>query len=383
MNTQDQSAPNSPSRHEENSVDSPRLRWMNAATSGLILAGLVAFFGLVAALFYLALEDLADENIHLWYKALCYVLSAFAVLSAVLVFLRFSLLPSRLKDNDTESARLSRMNMAMGGLIVTELVALIVLVTALAYFEWLDIVDPDISNFGNLAIWCAAAGMGALSAGLACLRFRLFLTLAGIVAACSLVLVISASVLIETARANVPSYNPFSVQAIVLSFLVVITASLVWCLRKARQKPTRSGSVVFGATTFGSVAVTLFAICIWVSSLGTPTSGSTERSVIQATPPRPVTWEEVRTIIAEQLNIPEERVTPGSRLPEDLKAKNTGRVIDNRVGTTYREYLRLTISPWRLETDATYRTSNWIQSASKTGTSDPDDHQTRDSLKGS
>ncbi len=89
-------------------------------------------------------------------------------------------------------------------------------------------------------------------------RFRLFLTLAGIVAACSLVLVISASLLIETARANVPSYNPFSVQAIVLSFLVVITASLVWCLRKARQKPTRSGSVVFGATTFGSVAVTLF-----------------------------------------------------------------------------------------------------------------------------
>ena len=103
MNTQDQSAPNSPSRHEGNSPDSPRLRWMNAATSGLILVGLVAFFGLVAALFYLALEDLADENIHLWYKALCYVLSAFAVLSAVLVFLRFSLLPSRLKDNHTES----------------------------------------------------------------------------------------------------------------------------------------------------------------------------------------------------------------------------------------------------------------------------------------
>ncbi len=66
-----------------------------------------------------------------------------------------------------------------------------------------------------------------------------------------------------------------------------------------------------------------FAICIWVSSLGTPTSGSTERSVIQATRPRPVTWEEVRTIIAEQLNVPEERVTPGSRLREDLKAKNT------------------------------------------------------------
>jgi acyl carrier protein len=325
MNTQDHSAPNSPSRHQGNGVDSPRLRWMNAATSGLILAGLLAFFGLVAALFYLALEDLADQNIHLWYKALCYVLSGFTALSAVLVFLRFSLLPSRLKDNvtETESARLSRMDMAMGGLLVTELVALIALVTALAYFEWLDIVDPDISNFWNLAIWCAAAGMAALSAGLACLRFRLFLTLAWIVAACSPVLVISARLLMETARANVPSYNPFSVQAIVLSLLVVVTASLVWCLRKARQKPTRSGSVVFGATTFGSVAVTLFAIYIWGSSLGTPTSGSTEGSVIQATPPRPVTWEEVRTIIAEQLNVPEGRVTPGSRLREDLKAKNT------------------------------------------------------------
>src|SRR6266851_5707313 len=60
MNTQDQSAPNSPSRHEGNSVDSPRLRWMNAATSGLILVGLVAFFVLVAALAYFEWLDIVD-----------------------------------------------------------------------------------------------------------------------------------------------------------------------------------------------------------------------------------------------------------------------------------------------------------------------------------
>jgi acyl carrier protein len=109
-----------------------------------------------------------------------------------------------------------------------------------------------------------------------------------------------------------------------LSFLVV--ASLTWCLRNARQKPLRRRfqAVVFGATICGTVALTLFAMWIWVFGLGTPTSGSTERPLVQATPTatRPVTWKAVRSIIAKQLNVPEERVTPGSRLRDDLNAKN-------------------------------------------------------------
>jgi len=82
-------------------------------------------------------------------------------------------------------------------------------------------------------------------------------------------------------------------------------------------------SVVFGATTCGTVALTLFAISIWGFGLGTLTSRSTERPLVQAATPatRPVTWEAVRSIIAKQLNVPEERVTPGSRLREDLNAK--------------------------------------------------------------
>jgi acyl carrier protein len=34
-----------------------------------------------------------------------------------------------------------------------------------------------------------------------------------------------------------------------------------------------------------------------------------------------VTWEEVRNIIAKTLNVPEQQVTPGTRLREDLHAQ--------------------------------------------------------------
>ena len=84
---------------------------------------------------------IAEENFHLWYSAFWYVFCGFTVSSAALAFLRFHLLPSRLKNNAAESPRL-----AMGGLIVTGLVALVGLVTALAYMELLDIDDTDISN---------------------------------------------------------------------------------------------------------------------------------------------------------------------------------------------------------------------------------------------
>ena len=317
MNAQDQPPPNS--REERNGINSRHRRSIDIATGGIILAGFLAFFGLVAALFYPAMEGTGEENLNLWYKALRYVLSAFAVLSASLVFLRLRLQPSHRSDNDTDSPRFSRIDIAVGGLIISELVALVVLVTALAYMEWLDIEDPDISNWWGLALWCALSGMVALSATLASLRLRLFLTLAWIVATCSFVLVIAVLLLMEARKDGFTGYNPFSLRAIILCLLVV--ASLAWCLKKARQEPTRSGIVVFGATTFGTVAVMLFAICIWALGDGTHTSGSTEQSAALATPIPPVTWEAVRSIIAEQLHVPEERVTPNARLREDLNAK--------------------------------------------------------------
>jgi len=168
---QDQPAPRSPSRHEENDAESQRQRWMNLAMSGLILAGFVAFFGLVAALIYI---DLEDKDINLWYNAFWYVLAGVAVLSVGLACLRFRLMSSRQVKNAAESRRSGWMNIAMSGLILAGLVALFGLITALVYVELSDIADEDI-NLGYMAFWCALAGMVSLSAVLACLRWRLFL----------------------------------------------------------------------------------------------------------------------------------------------------------------------------------------------------------------
>jgi hypothetical protein len=127
------------------------------------------------------MEGIAVENLQLWYEAFWYVVSGFAISSAGLAFLRFRLLPSRVESKVTEPPRFSRTDLAMGGLIVTGLVALVGLVTGLAYMELMEIDDTNISSLWYMALWCVTAGVAALCAGLACLRCRLFLTLAWIV----------------------------------------------------------------------------------------------------------------------------------------------------------------------------------------------------------
>jgi hypothetical protein len=75
---------------------------MNIATSGLILAGFVAFLALVLALFYIELQEIGDEYINLWYRTLWYGLAGVAVLSGALAFLRVRLLPSRRVENESQ-----------------------------------------------------------------------------------------------------------------------------------------------------------------------------------------------------------------------------------------------------------------------------------------
>ena len=73
-----------------------------------------------------------------------------------------------------------------------------------------------------MAFWCVVAGVAALSAGPVCLRYRLFLRLAWIVAVCFFVLVIAASLLIQAQESKTPNYNPFSVK----SFCLLVIAAL-------------------------------------------------------------------------------------------------------------------------------------------------------------
>jgi hypothetical protein len=117
---------------------------MNIATSGLILAGFVAFLALVLALFYIELQEIGDEYINLWYRTLRYGLAGVAVLSGALAFLRVRLLPSRRVEN--ESQRRDWVNIAISGPILTGLVAFFGLVTALAYIALHDTADADITS---------------------------------------------------------------------------------------------------------------------------------------------------------------------------------------------------------------------------------------------
>jgi acyl carrier protein len=326
VNMQNQPKPAALSRGAESAIAAPCLRWMNVATSALILAGFVAFLGLVVSLFYLGLEGIADEYISAWFKALWYTLAGILVLSADLAALRFRLVPSRQAQSDAGSQRRGWSNLATSGFVLVGLATIFAMIAALAYMQLLDILgsgDEDINPLWYMAFWYVPVGVGgaALSAGFACIRFRLFLTLTWIFAAGFFMLVILASLLNQTLESAAAAYfDPFSIRSVVLCLLAI--AALIWYLRNALQQPSQGGHrrLALGATTFGTLALMLFAIGIWVFGRETPTHGSAETSVTQPSA-RPVTWKEVRSIIAKVLNVPEQRVTPGVRLREDLHAQ--------------------------------------------------------------
>jgi hypothetical protein len=62
------------------------------------------------------------------------------------------------------------------------------------------------------------------------------------------------------------------------------------------------------------------AIAIWVVGHETLAHRSAEISVTQLSA-HPVTWEKVRNISANALDVPERQVTPGTRLSGDLHAQ--------------------------------------------------------------
>jgi len=184
----------------------------------------------------------------------------------------------------------------------------------------IDTVDSgfaDINPLWYTAFWYvpAGAGVAALLAALACLRYRLFLTLSWLIVGGFFALVMWASLLNQTESGAKAFFDPFSIRAFVLCLVVV--AGLVRYLRKAlAQRPRTIGRRVAFVTTLCSAAVlTLFAIGTWVYGRQPPTSAS----VVEPAPP-PVTWEAVRGIIADKLHTPKGQVTPNTRLREDLHA---------------------------------------------------------------
>jgi acyl carrier protein len=326
VNMQDQPEPAAHSYGAQSAIAAKRLRWMNLATSALILAGVLVFLGLVVSLFYLGLEGVADEYISTWFKALWCALGGLAVSSSALAALRFLLLPSREAHTAAEAQRHGWINLATSGLVLVGLATIFAAIAALTYMQLLDILgsgDEEINPLWYMAFWYVAAGVGGavFSAGLACVRFRLFLTLTWIFAGGFFVLVILASLLNQTLEPAAAAYfDPFSTRSVVLCLLAI--AAAIWCLRNALQQPSqaRGRRLAFGATTLSTLALVVSAIAIWVGGRATLAHRSAEISVTQPSA-HPVTWEAVRKIIAKALNVPEQQVTPGTRLREDLHAQ--------------------------------------------------------------
>ena len=296
--------------------------WQNAATTGLILAGLASFIVLVASMFYIGSEDLSDKYLHLWFRVFWYTVCGSAFLSVGLAALRFRPSSTQRAVNDSDSPRRGYLNLTASGLILIGIAAAFATSGALTYMQLLDILDSgdqDINPVWYTGFWFVPAGVGgvALMAALACLRLRLYLTLSWIIAAGLFVLVMFASLLNQTLEGSAEAFfDPFSIRALALYLLVV--AGLIWCLLKALQQQPRTtrSRVAFGTTLSGAVVLTLLATATWVVQRQAPPIGP----VVQPTP-HPATWDAVRSIIARKLAVPEERVTPNTRLREDLRAQ--------------------------------------------------------------
>jgi glycine cleavage system H protein len=218
-------------------------------------------------------------------------------------------------------------NTSMSGLVLATLVAYAVLGSGLLYLALSEstesfAVESDFSR-RQLAIWCTVGGIAALALGLGCLRLGLFKSLASVVSLCFFVFVVGFSVLLELkeggdatglAARTIAPWQPFA--------LIVIASSIVWCLQKARRKSSMSGRPArgIGITACVSAGLMLFAVWVWVFGLGTSTSQ--QHSEAQATAPtrQEPTWENIRRIIANELNVPEEQVVPAARFEVDLNA---------------------------------------------------------------
>jgi acyl carrier protein len=298
---------------------------MNVTTSFLILSGFVGLFGLVVAVMS---GNIDDSNIRIWYRALKYVVPILTTLAAGLIWLRFRLLRFGQLPNHGQWQRHPWTNFAVSGLVLLGLVVFIARVTGLVYVLLQEDLQEasgflglgDDPSIWYVILWYVVGALAALSASLACLRLRLFLTLAWVVATSFSLLVYLVLARLDTQSASgAISHNDLSVDMIVGGLAVV--GCLTWCLWNGFQNWRGNGlrAAVLGASAAGTLALTIFGA--WISGMATvvPSEGTATQNSVPTT--LPVTWEEVRRIIAKELNVPEQRVTPSTRLREDLKAQ--------------------------------------------------------------
>lgn len=209
---------------------------------------------------------------------------------------------------------------SMAGVLLATLAGYGVLASGLVYLLINEDRDNDISRL-QLTLWCGLGALAALAVGIACLRFARYRTLAVVVSSFFFLFVLTYSFLVEQKNGGEGnSLSPLPIAAWQPVVFLLIAASVAWCLRRAGQQATGRGKPgrKFAASAMVSAALMLFAAWIWAFGLGS--SKPQQQTQASAPTTQEPTWENIRRVIATELNVPEEKVVPSARFDEDLNA---------------------------------------------------------------
>jgi len=211
---------------------------------------------------------------------------------------------------------------------VAILIAYAALATTLIYIGISEsnesFASEDSFSRGQWLTWCVLAGIAGLAFGITCLRSRLYKTLSLVIAGGFFIYVTGFSFLIEQKQGGEGSGLapiPFAPWHAVV--LLLIAGAVAWCQRQTAEKASANNHAKprFRATAYTSAILILFAA--WVAVFGLGHSKPHQAATQPTTPakPRP-TDDEIRRVVAKDLNVPIERVVPSARLVEDLNASN-------------------------------------------------------------
>jgi acyl carrier protein len=212
---------------------------------------------------------------------------------------------------------------AMGALAIAALVAFAVFAAGLV--DWAiqegrgtPFVIHDV-NYIELAIWCVIAAALAFVAGSFLLRLGAARTLAIILALCFFALVVGLDVLFTLKETDGGSLSARRVGVVEAAVFLIAVAAVLGQLDAARRGT--GATALNAATAFLALGLVLFASSIWVFGggwlgvpAGTPLAQSTPVERLEPSE------ENIRHIIARELQVPEDRVVPDARFDTDLNA---------------------------------------------------------------
>jgi acyl carrier protein len=212
---------------------------------------------------------------------------------------------------------------AMGALAVAALVAFAAFASGLV--DWAiqegrgtPFVIQDI-NYSELATWWVIAGTLALIACFFLLRLGAARTLTAILALCFFVLVVALDILFTLKETDGGVLSARRVGVVEAAVFLIAIAAVLGQLDAARRGT--GATALTTATAFLALGLVLFASAIWVFGggwLGVPAGTPRPQSapVVRLEPSE----ENIRHIIARELQVPEDRVMPDARFDTDLNA---------------------------------------------------------------